>query len=228
MHTYLHTTVCVCMDTYMYKCWNIIKQLLNSKGDAGLPNIFFIDSTEIKDSHFIAETFNSYFTNLGPTLAEKILNPLNRMMPHPPPCSLGLLPTSSLEIIQISSLLKNSTSPGIDGINPSIARSSISLVYTPLSWIFNSSFNLGLILDILKIEKITPIFKSCPKNLIYNLTNVCTRLPNFYKILEKLMVTRLSIYLDRFALLSPAQLLEMQTCISEAMNSNKYLSFSII
>jgi len=40
MHTYLHTTVCVCMDTHMYTCWNIIKQLLNSKGDAGLPDIW--------------------------------------------------------------------------------------------------------------------------------------------------------------------------------------------
>ena len=48
------------------------------------------------------------------------------------------------------------------------------------------------------------------------------------------MATRLSTYLDNFALLSPAQfgfqrgkstymaLLEMQTCISEAMNFNKY------
>jgi len=59
-------------------------------------------------------------------------------------------------------------------------------------------------------------------------------LPYFSKILEKLMATRLFIYLDRFVLLSPTQfgfqrgkstymaLLEMQTCISEAMNSNKY------
>ena len=78
--------------------------------------MFLIDSTEFKDAHFIAETFSSYFTNLGPTLAENILNPLNTMMPHPPPCSLGLLPISSLEIIQISSLLKNSTSPAINGI----------------------------------------------------------------------------------------------------------------
>jgi len=48
MHTYLHTTVCVCMDTYMYTCWNIIKQLLNSKGDAGLPNIFWLIALKLK------------------------------------------------------------------------------------------------------------------------------------------------------------------------------------
>ena len=41
--------------------------LLNSKGDTGLPDIFLIDGTEIKDALVIAETFNSYFTNFGPT-----------------------------------------------------------------------------------------------------------------------------------------------------------------
>src|SRR6218665_1692660 len=98
---------------------------------------------------------------------------------------------------------------------------------------FNSSFNLGLVPDSLKIAKITPIFKSGPKNLISNYRHISV-LPYFSKILDKLMATRLSTNLDNFALLSPAQfgfqrgkstymtLLEMQTCISEAMNFNKY------
>jgi len=80
------------------------------------------------------------------------------MPPHPPPCSVGLLLTSSLEIIQKASLLNKSTSPGIDGINPSIARSSVSLVATLLAWLFSSPFNLGLIPYSLKIAKITPTF----------------------------------------------------------------------
>ena len=68
IHTYLHTTVYVC--AWIHTCRNIIKQFLNSTGDTGLPDIFFIDDTEIKDALFIAETFNSYFTNLGITLTE--------------------------------------------------------------------------------------------------------------------------------------------------------------
>src|SRR6218665_775760 len=81
IHTCLHTTEYVC--AWIHTCWNIVKQLLNSKGDTGLPDIFFIDGTQIKDALFITETFNSYFTNLGKTLAEKILMPINRrpMMP---------------------------------------------------------------------------------------------------------------------------------------------------
>ena len=106
-------------------------------------------------------------------------------MPHPPPCSFGLLPASSLEIIHISSLQKHSTSPGIDGINPSIARSSISLVATPLSWMFNSSFNLGLIPDSPEFLKITPIFKSCSKTLIFNYTDQLLYYHIFSKILKR-------------------------------------------
>src|SRR6218665_3357676 len=100
----------------------------------------------------------------------------------------------------------------------------------PLSCIFNSSFNLGLVPDSLKI---TLIFKSGPNNLIRNYRPISV-LPYFSKILEKLMATRLSTYLDNFSLLSPAQFgfqrgkltymatLEMQNCISEAMNFNIY------
>jgi len=41
MHTYLHTTVYV--FAWIHACWNIIKQLLNSKGDTLL--YFLIDHT---------------------------------------------------------------------------------------------------------------------------------------------------------------------------------------
>src|SRR6218665_994449 len=95
------------------KTWSIIKELLNSMGDTGFPHTFLIDGTETKDALIIAENFNSYFTNLVPKLAEKIPHSpksCDAFMPHSPPCSFGLLPTSSSEIIQISLLLKNSTS----------------------------------------------------------------------------------------------------------------------
>ena len=45
---------------------------MNSKEDTGFPHTFLIDGTETKDALIIAESFNSYFTNLGPKLAEKI------------------------------------------------------------------------------------------------------------------------------------------------------------
>ena len=72
---------------------------MNSKGDTGFPHTFLIDGTETKDALIIAESFNSYFTNLGPKLAEKIPHSpksYDAFMPHPPPCSFGLLPNANL------------------------------------------------------------------------------------------------------------------------------------
>ncbi len=86
-------------------------------------------------------------------------------MPHPPHCSFGLMPTSNMEIIQVSGLLKTSASTGIDDINPSIATSTIA---TPLTSIINSSFNWGQLSDCVKIGKITPIFKAGDNKSITN------------------------------------------------------------
>src|SRR6218665_3388597 len=42
----LHTTDYVC--AWIHTCWNIFKQLLNSKGDTGLPNIFLFVALTLK------------------------------------------------------------------------------------------------------------------------------------------------------------------------------------
>src|SRR6218665_413817 len=79
------------------------------------------------------------------------------------------------------------------------------------------------------MTKITPIFKSGPK-IRFLTTYEFLYYHIFSKILEKLMATRLSTYLDRFSLLSLAQFgfpnwLTWQTNVHGligAMNSNKY------
>src|SRR6218665_1514424 len=154
-------------------------------------------------------------------------------MPHPPTCSFGLLPTSSLEVKSVASLLCTSVSTGPDDINPTIAISTISLIATPLTSIINSSFKHGLVPTDLKIAKITPIFKAGDKILITNYRPISV-LPFFSKIMEKLMANRLTDYINKHVPLSVTQygfqcglstymaLMDMQTNISEAMNQNKF------
>ena len=82
------------------KTWKVIKQILNSKGDPGLPDSFKLGDRVTLDKFTIANAFNDYFTNIGPTLANKIpctSKTIDAFMPHPPTCSFGLLPTSSLK-----------------------------------------------------------------------------------------------------------------------------------
>jgi len=41
IYTHILTYYGMCVQCCVHTCWNIIKQLLNSKGDAGLPGKFF-------------------------------------------------------------------------------------------------------------------------------------------------------------------------------------------
>src|SRR6218665_2964250 len=154
-------------------------------------------------------------------------------MPHPPTCSFGLLPTSSLEVKSVATLLCTSVSTGPDDINLSIAISAIDIVAAPLASIINSSFQHGLVPADLKIAKITAIFKAGDKTLITNYRPISV-LPFYSKIMEKLMANRLTDYINKYVPLSVTQygfqhglstymaLMDMQTNISEAMNQNKF------
>ena len=65
-----------------------------------------------------------------------------------------------------------------------------------LSNIFNESFALGIFPDHIKLAVITPMFKGGSKLDVSNYRPVSV-LPTISKVLEKLMLTRLTKYLDK-------------------------------
>src|SRR6218665_2727100 len=120
----------------------------------------------------IANAFNDYFTDIGPTLANKIpysSKTMGEFMPHPPSCPFGLLPTPPEEVMEVVAFMGKSVSTGADDINPTIAISTIGLIATPLTSIINSSFKHGLAPTVLKIAKIMPLFKAGDKKPNYEL-----------------------------------------------------------
>ena len=59
--------------------WKTINSLLcKSKNDNDLPHFFRINDVMVYDKQTIAEEFNTYFTNLGPTLANEIASLHNK------------------------------------------------------------------------------------------------------------------------------------------------------
>src|SRR6218665_2883253 len=73
------------------KTWKIIKKILPSNGDSELPHTFIIAESETKDPLLIAKSFNDYFVNLGPSLANEIPSTpvaIDSFMPLPLSCSL--------------------------------------------------------------------------------------------------------------------------------------------
>ena len=51
------------------KVWTIIKQVINRKKSSKTHDKFMYNNREITDPQTIADGFNNYFVNIGPTLA---------------------------------------------------------------------------------------------------------------------------------------------------------------
>ena len=54
------------------KVWAITKQVINRKKSSNIHDKFMHNNKVITDPKTIADGFNNYFVNIGPTLASKI------------------------------------------------------------------------------------------------------------------------------------------------------------
>ena len=131
------------------KTWSLIKSVISSKHSSYGPTAMRDNrGNTINNPQLIANKFNEFFTNIGPSLATKI--------PHSTVDHKSYLsgsfsdsffasPTTPDEIINIVSSLKSSNSEGVDGINVNVIKASIDLLASPLSQMCNISFSIGIV-----------------------------------------------------------------------------------
>ena len=110
-----------------------------------------------------------------------------QFMPNPTPNSSFFSDCTEYEVEQIISKLENGKSSDF----PIRVIKKLSNILTPvLTAHFNSAMAEGTFPSILKIGKITPIFKKDDEQLLENYRPIST-LPIFGKIFEKLIYSRL-------------------------------------
>ena len=169
-----------------------------------LSESFNINNVDVYDKSTIAEKFNEYFTNVGPSLASKIPdrtdNPLSYMKGNYKD-SFMLFPTTFLEVINTVKQFKAKTSSGYDNIPTDILKLSINHIAPHLSTILDNSFVTGCVPDALKIAKVYPVYKCGDKSNICNYRPISV-LPSFSKIYEKLVYNRLIDYLEKHSILN--------------------------
>ena len=93
-------------------------------------------------------------------------------------------PLTYKELESAFKTLKTNSSPGFDGISPSIVKQvfhEISLLH-----IFSMSLNKGIFPNNLKIAMVTPIFKTGDEESCSNYIPISV-LPCFSKILERIV-----------------------------------------
>ena len=186
--------------------WKIIKETLNrSKRDA-LPNRFLVGGQYIDDPKEIANAFNSYFINIGPSVASHIVTDVSYKdylsENHTTTIKMKFVKEEAVD--SIINKLKNKTSRGIDGISNQILKIAKAELLRPITFLVNQMIHTGTYPQQLKIAKVTPIFKANDKEQFSNYRPI-SLLPSISKIFESVIYQQLMKYLLENKLLSSQQ-----------------------
>ena len=182
--------------------WRILKEVINKKKQCILNSKFIINNNIVTDKKLISEGFNSFFTNIGPTLANKIphddRSPTTKMT-HRNLHSMFVEPVVEDEVASIIKSLKIS-SAGWNSISACVVKKTCDAFLTPLTHVMNLSVTTGVFPNELKVARVIPIFKSGDATSFSNYKPVSV-LPLFSKILERLMFKRLISFVNEYGLL---------------------------
>ena len=144
------------------KTWQGIKQLITlSNKKFHTPTTTETDSQKITNTIDIANAFNTYFANIGSNLAASIPSlavSYTKYLKSPTLQSFALYPTTSWEVEQEINNLCGNKSTGPFSIPTKLLRLLKSILSEPLSYLYNCSFNSGIVPNKFKIAKVIPIF----------------------------------------------------------------------
>ena len=149
----------------------------------------------------IANQFNQHFTTIGPTLASAI-NPIydnpTKYIRNSPANSFYLSAVTEEYVAQLFSNL-NERKASLDIPNKLIKLASHELS-KPFSYIYNQSIAQGIVPNVLKVSRVTPIFKSGDATDPANYRPIAVLSP-FSKILEKIVNDQLISFIDKYNIL---------------------------
>ena len=168
----------------MKETWKFINDLMNKKSStrSSYQTEFMENGSIISGNMNIAEHFNSFFANIGPTLAEGIPKSdrhVESFLGDRVTDSIFLNPVTDEELLNIVHNAKDKKSKCYDGMLKQI----IPHILIPLRHICNTSLSKGVFPDEMNIARIIPLFKSGDSNmsLIIGLFHFCHNFPRFLK-----------------------------------------------
>ena len=121
--------------------------LYNVKKKNSLPSVFSHKGKVLKESNIIANEFNQYFTDIGPSLANQINANHNfkEYLNNSADSWLILQSIDEHKVMKIIELLKNKTSTGTDGISNKLIKTAKNELIKPLTIIINQMLHTGIL-----------------------------------------------------------------------------------
>ena len=146
------------------KTWDVIKRITNRMmTKKQLPSFFNLNGKIITGKSEIANKFNEFFTNIGPTLATNINTNQNKthhaILTAPTEKRLNLIQINEAEVIKIIQQLPSKSSCGKDGMSTNLLKSIKHGISKPVTLIINQCLPNGIRPNKLKLAKVNPIIK---------------------------------------------------------------------
>ena len=179
------------------------------------------------DKQLIADEFNHFFTNVGPSLAQKF-NSSDNFLKYLPPSHenhhFKFAHVSQTSINKIIDKLKPKSSHGLDGISHVCLKAIKDEIIGPLSHLINLSLQTSYIPSSFKCAKVIPLFKSIDAHQLTNYRPI-SLLSSFSKVLERAVFNQIYPYFEK-NFFSPFQFgfhshFETVHCITNFLN-NKF------
>ena len=155
-----------------------------------------------------ATDLNNFFVELGSDAVKD--NPVPRndfrtYLKHQVAQSFFVAPATCDEISSVVRALPSKTSCDCNGLSVKLPKHFVNTIINSLCTIVNKSFTNGIFPNSLKITKIVSIFKAGDRSDVKNYRPM-SLLPIFSKVLEKLMLARLSTFICENNVLNAHQL----------------------
>ena len=187
------------------KTWQNIKNLLNkNQKPISFPTVFIDDKGEgISDPQKIANSFNDFFTDIGPNLAKTIDTDgkpsAESFLPNvPQDLNFSFAHTTREEVRKIIMNLTSKPSAGDDEVSAIFLKDDriIDLIVSPLTKLINQSLDTGVFPDALKIAKVIPLFKEKGDDFRFENYRPVSLLSIFSKVYERVVFYQLYGYFN--------------------------------
>lgn len=187
--------------------WKLIKKSFNNKSVSS-HLLTVLDGKPVKNSTQISNIFNTYFSSIGPSLAAKIIAPVQiKYTDYLPKINVDqfrLKPVNNFTIIQIIDSLKTKPSCGYDDISNILLKHSKYIISHTIATIINQTIKTGIFPDKLKIAKVIALPKSNNYSQCSNYRPI-SLLSVFSKIFEKVIYIQIVAHFNKYNLLSKHQ-----------------------
>ena len=191
------------------KTWGTIKHVLNKhKKSNSFPSYFLMDGMKITNKNEIAENFNKFFTEIGPSLSNKIVTNSSKayksFLTDKIACSFDFKTVTVDDVLNIIKKIKPKSSSGHDKISSILLKRISNHISPTLALIINQSLLTGIFPDKLKIAQVMPLYKKDNPHIFDNYRPI-SLLPVVSKIFEKIVYIQLYDYMVKNQLLYKSQ-----------------------